>query len=92
MVIHRRYPKIAGFRLGIYVFKGAEIVDYAAPYGVFSMARRFDPELDAFLSRRHAPGADASWLHHAAELQLLRLTGHERLSHSERLRHTPGDA
>ncbi len=41
--------RIAGFRLGIYVFKDAEIVDYAAPYGVFSVARRFDPELDAFL-------------------------------------------
>ena len=31
------------------MFKDAEIVDYAAPYGVFSVARRFDPELDAFL-------------------------------------------
>jgi len=41
--------KIAGFRLGIYVFKDAEIVDFAAPYGVFSVARRYDPELDAFL-------------------------------------------
>ena len=41
--------RIAGFRLGIYVFKDAEIVDYAAPHGVFSVARRFDPELDAFL-------------------------------------------
>src|SRR5438270_3609227 len=40
---------IAGFRLGIYVFKDAEIIDFAAPYGVFSVARRFDPELDAFL-------------------------------------------
>ena len=38
-----------GFRLGIYVFKDAEIVDFAAPYGVFSVARRFDPELDTFL-------------------------------------------
>ncbi|MBX6762451.1 MAG: DJ-1/PfpI family protein [Rubrobacteraceae bacterium] len=38
-----------GFRLGIYVFEGAEIVDFAAPYGVFSVARRFDPELDVFL-------------------------------------------
>jgi transcriptional regulator GlxA family with amidase domain len=37
-----------GFRLGIYVFKDAEIVDFAAPYGVFSVARRFDPELDVF--------------------------------------------
>jgi hypothetical protein len=24
-----------GFRLGIYIFKDAEIVDFAAPYGVF---------------------------------------------------------
>ncbi len=39
----------AGFRLGIYVFKDAEIVNFAAPHGVFSVARRFDPELDAFL-------------------------------------------
>jgi transcriptional regulator GlxA family with amidase domain len=42
-------PRIPGFRLGIYVFKDAEIVDYAAPYGVFSVARRLDPELEAFL-------------------------------------------
>lgn len=42
-------PRTAGFRLGIYVFKDAEIVDFAAPHGVFSVARRFDPELDAFL-------------------------------------------
>ncbi len=41
--------KIAGFRLGIYVFKDVEIVDFAAPHGVFSVARRLDPELDAFL-------------------------------------------
>jgi transcriptional regulator GlxA family with amidase domain len=41
--------QIRGFRLGIYVFKDAEIIDYAAPHGVFSVARRFDPELDAFL-------------------------------------------
>lgn len=40
--------KIDGFRLGIYVFKDAEIVDFAAPYGVFSVARRLDPSLDAF--------------------------------------------
>lgn len=40
--------RIAGFRLGIYVFKDAEILDFAAPYGVFAVARRFDPELDAF--------------------------------------------
>jgi transcriptional regulator GlxA family with amidase domain len=41
--------KIPGFRLGIYVFKDAEVIDFAAPYGVFSVARRFDPELDVFL-------------------------------------------
>ncbi len=40
--------KINGFRLGIYIFKDAEIVDYAAPFGVFSVARRLDPALDAF--------------------------------------------
>ncbi|HET9579719.1 MAG TPA: DJ-1/PfpI family protein [Usitatibacter sp.] len=40
---------IKGFRLGIYVFKEAEIVDFAAPHGVFSVARRYDAELDAFL-------------------------------------------
>src|SRR5262249_57565939 len=38
-----------GYRLGIYVFKDAEVVDFASPYGVFSVARRFDPELDVFL-------------------------------------------
>ena len=37
----------AGFSLGIYVFKEVEIVDFAAPYGVFSVARRLDPSLDA---------------------------------------------
>ncbi len=38
-----------GFRLGVYVFKDAEVLDYAAPCGVLSVARRFDPELDVFL-------------------------------------------
>lgn len=38
----------AGFRLGIYMCKDLEIIDFAAPYGVFAVARRFDPELDAF--------------------------------------------
>lgn len=45
----KAYPRISGFRLGIYVFKDAEIVDFASPYGVFSVARRLDPELDAFM-------------------------------------------
>jgi transcriptional regulator GlxA family with amidase domain len=41
--------RTAGFRLGIYVFEDAEVVDFAAPYGVFSVARRYDPALDVFL-------------------------------------------
>jgi hypothetical protein len=44
-------PRQPSFGLGIYVFKDAEIKDFAAPHGVFSVARRFDPELDAFLER-----------------------------------------
>jgi hypothetical protein len=35
--------------LGIYIFKDAESVDFAAPHGLISVARRFDAELDAFL-------------------------------------------
>jgi transcriptional regulator GlxA family with amidase domain len=42
------HPVKPGFRLGIYLCKELEIVDFAAPYGVFSVARRFDPELEAF--------------------------------------------
>jgi len=49
MQSQKTYPRINGFRLGIYVFKDAEIVDFAAPYGVFSVARRLDPELEAFM-------------------------------------------
>jgi hypothetical protein len=41
-------PRIAGFRLGVYIFKDAEVVDFAAPYGVFAVARRFDPEASGF--------------------------------------------
>ncbi len=41
-------PKL-GFRLGIYVFKDVEVIDFAAPYGVFAVARRLEPSLDAFL-------------------------------------------
>jgi len=42
-------PAKPGFRLGIYVFEDVEVMDFAAPYGVFSVARRFDPALDVFL-------------------------------------------
>ena len=36
-------------RLGIYIFNGAEIIDWAGPAGVFAVARRMDPELEVFL-------------------------------------------
>ena len=36
-------------RLGIYIFKDAEVIDYAGPFGVFSVAKRYDPELEVFL-------------------------------------------
>lgn len=38
-----------GKRLGIYVFDGAEVIDFTAPFGVFAVAQRMDPELDVFL-------------------------------------------
>jgi len=38
-----------GKRLGIYIFDNAEVIDWAAPTGVFAVARRMDPELDTFL-------------------------------------------
>src|SRR2546423_708848 len=49
LYIPKRRRRCTGFKLGIYVFKDVEIVDFAAPHGVFSVARRFDPELEAFL-------------------------------------------
>lgn len=36
-------------RLGIYIYNGAEVIDWAGPVGVFAVARRMDPELDVFL-------------------------------------------
>ncbi len=36
-------------RLGIYIYNGAEVIDWAGPLGVFAVARRLDPELDVFL-------------------------------------------
>ncbi|NMG63567.1 DJ-1/PfpI family protein [Azoarcus indigens] len=38
-----------GFRLGVYLFRDAEIADYAGPCGVFAAAQRFDPELQVFI-------------------------------------------
>lgn len=34
------------FRLGVYVFDQAGVLDFAAPYGVFSVARQLDPGLE----------------------------------------------
>ena len=85
------FPKKPGFRLGIYVFKDVEIVDFAAPYGVFSVARRFDPELDAFLIAdalrpvRRRPGSPC------CRTTVRRAPGDGRLPHPGRLRHAPGD-
>ena len=36
-------------RIGIYVFNGAEVVDWAAQFGVMAVARRLDPEIEVFL-------------------------------------------
>ncbi len=36
-------------RLGVYIFNGAEVIDWAGPIGVFAVARRLEPELEAFL-------------------------------------------
>lgn len=38
-----------GKRLGVYVFEGVEVVDFTAPFGVFAVAQRLDPELEPFL-------------------------------------------
>nr|WP_040712084.1 DJ-1/PfpI family protein [Paenibacillus curdlanolyticus] len=37
-----------GFRIGVYLFKDAEVLDYSAPIGVISVAKRYDPALDIF--------------------------------------------
>jgi transcriptional regulator GlxA family with amidase domain len=36
------------FSLGVYVFRGAEVLDFGAPYGVFSIASRLAPGLEVF--------------------------------------------
>jgi transcriptional regulator GlxA family with amidase domain len=44
--VKAKYP---GFKLGVYVCREAEVVDFASPYGVFSVARRLNPEIDVML-------------------------------------------
>ncbi|HHT9151401.1 MAG TPA: hypothetical protein ACFYEG_08220, partial [Candidatus Wujingus californicus] len=41
--------KTVPIRVGIYIFEGAEVVDFTAPYGVFAVARRLDPSIEVFL-------------------------------------------
>jgi transcriptional regulator GlxA family with amidase domain len=56
--VPRREPR---FRLGVYVFEQAEVLDFAAPYGVFSTAARLDPGLEVFvLGESGAPVAARS--------------------------------
>jgi transcriptional regulator GlxA family with amidase domain len=47
-------------RLGVYVFDGVEIVDFTAPLGVFAVAQRLDPELDAFTVAEAAGSIEAT--------------------------------
>lgn len=49
-------------RLGIYIFNGAEVIDWAGPVGVFAVARRMDPELDVFLIGDGARSVQATGL------------------------------
>ena len=82
----------AGFRLGIYVCKDAEIVDFAAPHGVFSVARRLRSRARRLHRRRGAAaGAGAGRLHRAAELRLQRRARHGRVPDPRRLRAAAGD-
>ena len=41
--------KNSGFKLGVYVCREAEVVDFSSPYGVFSVARRLNPEIDVIM-------------------------------------------
>ena len=64
-------PQARGFRLGVYVFKDAEIVDYAAPlWRVFGSPKiRSQTQLISHC-RCNATSVDASRLHGASQLQL----------------------
>jgi len=60
------------------VFEDAEVVDFAAPYGVFSVARRYDPALDVFLvAETLRPVQAQGRVHRAAELGLRQPPGDE---------------
>lgn len=86
------------FRLGVYVFEQAEVLDFAAPYGVFSVAASLDPGLEVFvLGESAGPVAARSGftvlparsLENAGALDALLLPGgpgSRREMHNERLR------
>ena len=40
---------MSGFRVGIFVGDLVEVIDFAAPFGVMAVARRYDPSIDVFL-------------------------------------------
>jgi len=40
--------KVNGFRVGMYIYDGVEVIDIGGCYGVFSIARRFEQSLDVF--------------------------------------------
>lgn len=76
-------PRIPGFRLGAYVFKDAEVVDFAAPHGVLSVARRLDPEIDAFLIADAARPVQAQAGFTVLGFHLLRRAGYDERFVSE---------
>lgn len=42
-------PQKPGFRVGVYVYRNADVLTFSSVFGVLSVSRRFDPELDVFL-------------------------------------------
>jgi len=87
------------FRLGVYVFEQAEILDFAAPYGVFSVAGNLNPGLevvalgesgDPVTARSGFKVVPARSLEDAGALDALLLPGgpgSRREMHNERLLH-----
>lgn len=83
---------IDGFRLGIYIFEDAEVVDFAAPYGVFSVARRYDPALDVFLvAETLRPVQAQAGFTVLPQLRLRQPPGDERVLDPRRGGHPPGN-
>jgi transcriptional regulator GlxA family with amidase domain len=87
------------FRLGVYVYDQAEILDFAAPYAVFSVAATMNAGLEVLVvgdtgrpvtARSGFTVVPARSLEHAGPLDALLLPGgpgSRREMHNERLRH-----